>query len=346
MTYLPAALAQLVWDERRSAELAELGHDPSAAARVVRVDRGYATLRAASGELRVTTDHLDAELAVGDWLVVDGDGGIAAVLERRTSLERRMPDDSSSSPLVAANVDIVVVANALDHPFSARRLERFLLVAWESGAAPLVVLTKADACADLATAVEEAEAAALGAPVLALSVHTAAGLDELRERLAGSTAVLLGRSGAGKSTLVNALVGHDVAATAEVRRDGKGRHTTTHRELHLLAGGGVLIDTPGLRAVLPHDMGLAAERAFGDIEDLAEACRFGDCGHAGEPGCAVAAAVAEGELARERFEAWQRAEHDRISFERRSDPAALSEQRRHYRSQSRSLRAARKKHWI
>ena len=346
MTYLPAALAQLVWDERRSAELAELGHDPSAAARVVRVDRGYASLRAASGELRVTTDHLDAELAVGDWLVVDGDGGIAAVLERRTSLERRMPDDSSSSPLVAANVDIVVVANALDHPFSARRLERFLLVAWESGAAPLVVLTKADACADLATAVAEAEAAALGVPVLALSVHTAAGLDELRVRLAGSTAVLLGRSGAGKSTLVNALVGNDVAATAEVRRDGKGRHTTTHRELHLLAGGGVLIDTPGLRAVLPHDMGLAAERAFGDIEELAEACRFGDCGHAGEPGCAVAAAVAEGELARERFEAWQRAEHDRISFERRSDPAALSEQRRHYRSQSRSLRAARKKHWI
>jgi ribosome biogenesis GTPase len=346
LTYLPAALAQLVWDERRSAELAELGHDPSAAARVVRVDRGHATLRAASGELRVATDHLSAELAVGDWLVVTGDGGVAAVLERRTLLERRMPDDSSSSPVVAANVDVVVVANALDHPFSSRRLERFLLVAWESGAVPLVVLTKADAHPDLAAAVAEAEAAALGAPVLALSVRTEQGLDELRARLAGSTAVLLGRSGAGKSTLVNALVGDDVAATAEVRRDGKGRHTTTHRELHVLAGGGVLIDTPGLRAVLPHDMGLAAERAFGDIEEFAETCRFADCGHAGEPGCAVAAAVAGGELSRERFEAWQRAEHDRISFERRSDPAALSEQRRHWRSQSRSLRAARKKHWI
>jgi ribosome biogenesis GTPase len=346
LTYLPAALAQLVWDERRSAELAELGHDPSAAARVVRVDRGHATLRAASGELRVATDHLSAELAVGDWLVVTGDGDVAAVLERRTLLERRMPDDSSSSPVVAANVDVVVVANALDHPFSSRRLERFLLVAWESGAAPLVVLTKADAHLDLAAAVAEAETAALGAPVLALSVRTEQGLDELRARLAGSTAVLLGRSGAGKSTLVNALVGEDVAATAEVRRDGKGRHTTTHRELHVLAGGGVLIDTPGLRAVLPHDMGLAAERAFGDIEEFAATCRFADCGHAGEPGCAVAAAVAEGELSRERFEAWQRAEHDRISFERRSDPAALSEQRRHWRSQSRSLRAARKKHWI
>jgi ribosome biogenesis GTPase len=346
LTSLPPALAQLAWDERRSSELAELGHDPSAAARVVRVDRGYASLRAAGGELRLATDHLGSELAVGDWLVVGSDGGIAAVLERRTLLERRMPDDSSSSPVVAANVDLVVVANALDHPFSARRLERFLLVAWESGAAPLVVLTKADACPDLAGAVAEAEAAALGAPVLALSVRTELGLDELRRHLAGSTAVLLGRSGAGKSTLVNALVGHVVAATAEVRRDGKGRHTTTHRELHVLAGGGVLIDTPGLRAVLPHDMGLAAERAFGDIEEFARACRFGDCGHAGEPGCAVAAAVAEGELSRERFEAWQRAEHDRISFERRSDPAAVSEQRRHYRSQSRSLRAARKKHWI
>ncbi|MDX6629408.1 MAG: ribosome biosis GTPase / thiamine phosphate phosphatase [Gaiellales bacterium] len=345
MTHLPAALAQLVWDERRSAELSELGHDPSAAARVVRVDRGHASLRCASGDLRVATGHLDTELAVGDWLVVDDDG-IAGMLERRTVLERRMPDDSSSSPVVAANVDIVVVANALDHPFSARSLERFLLVAWESGATPLVVLTKADACADVSGAMAEAEAAALGAPLLVLSVRTALGLDELRLRLAGSTAVLLGRSGAGKSTLVNYLVGADVAATAEVRRDGKGRHTTTHRELHVLTGGGVLIDTPGLRAVLPHDIGLAAERAFGDIEELAEACRFADCRHAGEPGCAVAAAVAGGELSSERLEAWQRAEHDRVSFERRSDPAALSEQRRHHRSLNRSLRAARKKHWI
>ena len=228
MTYLPAALAQLVWDERRSAELAELGHEPSAAARVVRVDRGHASLRTAGRDLRVATGHLDVELAVGDWLAVDDEGGVAAVLERRTLLERRMPDDSSSSPVVAANVDVVVVANALDHPFSARRLERFLLVAWESGAVPLVVLTKADVCPDLPVAAMEAEAAALGAPVLALSVRTGLGLDELRAQLAGSTAVLLGRSGAGKSTLVNALVGDDVAATADVRRDGKGRHMASH----------------------------------------------------------------------------------------------------------------------
>ena len=193
------------------------------------------------------------------------------MLERRSLLERRMPDDSTSSPVVAANVDIVVVANALDHAFSARRLERFLLVAWESGATPLVVLTKADAHPDVAHALAEAEAAALGAPVLALSVRTGQGIDELRARLAGSTAVLVGRSGAGKSTLVNVLAGEDVAATGEVRRDGKGRHTTTHRELHVLAGGGVLIDTPGLRAVFPHDAGAAAERAFGDVEELAAA---------------------------------------------------------------------------
>ena len=259
-------LAPLGWDERRTAELAELGHHPSAAARVVRVDRGHATLRAASGDLRVTTDRI--ELAVGDWIVADPEGGVAAVLERRSLLERRMPEDSSSSPVVAANVDVVVVANALDHAFSARRLERFLLVSWESGASPLVVLTKADACDDLEAAVAEVEAAALGAPVLALSVHTGHGIDELRARLAGSTAVLIGRSGAGKSTLVNALAGADLAATAEVRRDGKGRHTTTHRELHVLPGGGVLIDTPGLRAVFPHDPGAAAESAFGDIEEL------------------------------------------------------------------------------
>ena len=344
MTDLTAALARLGWDERRTAELAELGHDLSAAARVVRVDRGHATLRAAAGDLRVVTDGL--ELAVGDWLAVDGDGGVAAVLERRSLLERRMPDDSTSSPVVAANVDIVVVANALDHAFSARRLERFLLVSWESGATPIVVLTKADACDDLPKAVAEAELAALGAPVLALSVRTGQGIDELRERLVGSTAVLIGRSGAGKSTLVNALAGTDLAATAEVRRDGKGRHTTTHRELHVLPGAGVLIDTPGLRAVFPHDPGAAAESAFGDVEELAAACRFGDCGHAGEPGCAVAAAVTAGELTRERFEAWQRAERDRIAFERRGDPVAQSAERRRHRSTNRSLRAARKRGWV
>ena len=189
MTDLTAALAQLGWDERRTAELSELGHDLSAAARVVRVDRGHATLRAAAGGLRVATDR--TELAVGDWLAIDDDGGVAAVLERRSLLERRMPDDSSSSPVVAANVDVVVVANALDHPFAARRLERFLLVAWESGATPLVALTKADACSDLEAAVEQAESAALGTQVLALSVRTGQGVDDLRARLSGSTAVLL-----------------------------------------------------------------------------------------------------------------------------------------------------------
>lgn len=341
-----AALARLGWDEHRTTELAGLGHDLSAAARVVRVDRGHATARAAAGDARVATDRLDIALAVGDWLALDVHGGLARVLERRSLLERRMPDDSRSSPVVAANVDTVVVANALDHPFSARRLERFLLVAWESGATPLVLLTKADASPDLEGAVAEVEAAALGAPVLALSVHSGTGVDELRARLAGSTAVLIGRSGAGKSTLVNALAGADVALTAEVRRDGKGRHTTTHRELHVLARGCVLIDTPGLRAVFPHDAGAAAQSAFGDVEELAASCRFADCRHTGEPGCAVAGAVAQGELSRERFDAWQRAEHDRIAFERRNDAAAQSEDRRRHRSLSRSLRAARRRGWV
>ena len=345
MNDLTAALTQLGWDERRTAELAELGHDHSAAARVVRVDRGHSTLRAAGGSLRVATDRLGADLAVGDW-VVAGEQGVVVVLERRSLLERRTPTDSTSSPVVAANVDIVVVANALDHAFSARRLERFLLVSWESGATPLVALTKADAHPDVAGAVAEAEAASLGAPVLPLSVHTGEGIEELRARLAGSTAVLVGRSGAGKSTLVNVLAGEEVAATGDVRRDGKGRHTTTHRELHVLAGGGVLIDTPGLRAVFPHDAGVAAERAFGDVEELAVTCRFSDCGHAGEPGCAVAAAVAEGRLSRERFEAWRRADRDRLVFEQRNDAAALSAERRRHRTLNRSLRDARKRGWL
>jgi ribosome biogenesis GTPase len=209
-----------------------------------------------------------------------------------------------------------------------------------------VVLTKADACPDVAGMVAEVEAAALGAPVLAVSVRTGEGIDGLRARLAGSTAVLVGRSGAGKSTLVNLLTGEQVAATGEVRGDGKGRHTTTHRELHVLAGGGVLIDTPGLRAVFPHDAGVAAERAFGDVEELAASCRFSDCGHAGEPGCAVTGAVAAGELTRERYEAWQRADHDRLVFEQRKDAAAQSAQKRRHRTINRSLRDARKRGWV
>ena len=307
-----SALAQLGWDERRTAELAELGHDPSAAARVVRVDRGNATLRAAGGDLRVATDRLDVAPAVGDWLVADGDGAVAALLERRSLLERRMPDDSTSSPVVAANVDIVVVANALDHAFSARRLERFLLVAVGERRDAARRPHQGRRLPRPRAAVAEAEA---GRPRRAGAGAERAARGRASTSCArGSRArrpCCIGRSGAGKSTLVNALAGDDVAATAEVRRDGKGRHTTTHRELHPLAGGGVLIDTPGLRAVFPHDPGAAAESAFGDVEELAAGCRFGDCGHAGEPGCAVAARRAAGELTRERFEAWQRAERDR-----------------------------------
>lgn len=294
-------LETLGWDARRASEAAA---HPAAGpgvlpGRVVRVERDLVRVATRDGMLTVPS----VGLAVGDWVLTDGQSW-ASALDRRTELRRKDSGPTSDEQLLATNVDVVVVVEPMDPRPSVRRVERMTTLAWASGAVPLVVLTKAD----LALGGEVADVASVvpGAEVLAVSAATGAGLDALRAHLpAGRTFVLLGPSGAGKSTLVNALAGHEVLATGDVRGDGRGKHTTTHRELVQVPGLGCLVDTPGIRGVglVADEDGL--EQAFADVVELAAACRFADCEHRTEPGCAVLEAVEQGALPQARLTSYR-----------------------------------------
>jgi len=324
MTVEDGRLSSLGWDSRWAEELALIG-DPAALlpARVIfashgllRVSDGVETAAVLAGSFG--KDGGDEVPVTGDWVAFsppagDGPRVVRALLPRRTILARKAPGSrkspgiSSRSQTLAANVDTVFIVNALDGDFSPRRIERFLALAWEGGALPVVVLNKADLCPDLPAAIGSASEAAPGAEVLPLSALTGEGVEELRRfLLPGRTTAFLGSSGVGKSTLVNFLLGRERQATGEVREeDGKGRHTTASRELIPLSGGGLLLDTPGLREVgLEGGEGLAA--VFPEIVELSAGCRFRDCSHSGEPGCAVEAGVAEGKVSAERVESWRR----------------------------------------
>ncbi|MGE0025620.1 MAG: ribosome small subunit-dependent GTPase A [Thermoleophilia bacterium] len=328
-----AALAPLGWSPSRQAELDALGRPAAIPARVARVDRGACVAVTAGGSVRVEAPGL----AAGDWIVLE-DGRPAAVLTRRTLLQRRAAGRPDAGQAIAANVDVVGVVHGLDRPLRDRRLHRALALAWESGATPVVVLTKADLDGDAAARALDAEVA-FGVDALTVSARTGAGLDALAARARPDrTLVLVGESGAGKSTLVNALVGREALATGPVRDgDQKGRHTTTARHLVPLPGGGALIDTPGVRelGLWGSDGGVRA--AFADIAALADGCRFADCRHDGEPGCAVAAAVADGSLDPRRLESHRDLARELSSLARREDERAW---RAHGRQGSRMAREA------
>lgn len=293
---------------------------------------------AIGGRLRHTAGEGELPV-VGDWVAAALDPSaeravVHAVLPRRGVLARKRPERSSELQLMAANVDVVFVACALNLDFSPRRIERALAVIWEAGAQPVVLLTKLDTCDDPEPYLEEARAVALGVPVHAVSVHTGEGLADVREYLApGRTVALIGSSGVGKSTFVNWCLGEVRAETAEARaEDDKGRHTTTARELFVLPEGGVLIDTPGLRELGLADAQNGLEATFEDVEALVSDCRFGDCEHRSEPGCAVQRAIEKGELASDRFAAYQKLQRELAYERRRTDERARHEHQRELRS--------------
>jgi ribosome biogenesis GTPase len=332
-----ADLQDLGWDENWASLLEELDDNELIPARVAAQHRGAYVAWSELGELHAElAGKLRHRLevgyplpAVGDWVAVR-DGRIEAVLPRRSSFSRKENLGGSAEQVLAANVDTVFVLTGLGEDLSARRVERYLTMAWESGAQPVVVLTKAD-LGDVSDALVELHSVAIGAPVHAISNVTGEGIDEIRAYLTpAQTAVLLGSSGVGKSTLLNTLAGTELMRTKDVAADGTGRHTTTHRELLRLPDGALVIDTPGLRELQLWTAGDGFEAAFDDIETLAADCRFSDCTHMHEPGCAVLAAVDNGGLALDRLRSWRKLQRELEAIAARSD---------------RRLREARKRRW-
>lgn len=315
-------------------------------ARLARVDRSAYDVLTDTGHRRLPAlpaprEPLDAP-TVGDWLAVT-DTEVRAVLPRRTLLARGTSSGTSTAQPLAANVDVVLICAGLTSAPPVRRIERLLTLSWESGATPVVVLTKSDLCADPDAAVRAVLPHAPGADVVAVSA-AAGDVESLRPYVVdGTTLVLLGSSGAGKSTLVNALAGDDVMATGEIRVvDGKGRHTTSHRELIVLPGRAVVIDTPGLRGVALYSADQGLSRAFSDVEELATACRFADCAHQGEPGCAIAASIAAGDLAQGRLDSWRRLQRELAFQARRTDARLRAEERQKWKRIHKEGRARQK----
>ncbi|MET9534744.1 ribosome small subunit-dependent GTPase A [Streptomyces sp. NPDC006649] len=342
------------WDAGWEAEFAPYAAQGLLPGRVVRVDRGRCDVITTAGPVRADTEYVVPRdpmrvVCTGDWAAVDpsGDPQFArALLPRRTAFVRSTSSERSEGQILAANVDHAIIAVSLAVELDLGRIERFLALAWESGAMPLIILTKADLVPDptgLSYLVEDVETTAPGVQVLPVSAATGDGVDVLAAVVAGGTSVLLGVSGAGKSTLANALAGADVMKVQATRAtrdvDGKGRHTTTTRNLLVLPGGGVLIDTPGLRGVGLWDASNGVSQVFSEIDTLADGCRFHDCAHETEPGCAVLAALDDGSLPARRLESYRKLLRENQRILARTDARLRAEIRRDWKMKGAEGRA-------
>ena len=337
--------------EREFAPQAALGRFPG---RVIVQQRGLFRLATDRGELVAEPAgrfrrQIDDYPVAGDWVAASmrDDGGVAihAVLPRRTAFTRKAAGGAHAVQVVAANVDVALLVAALNADFNPRRLERYLAAAWQSGARPVVVLTKADLCADVPAAIAEAQSVVLDTPVLALSVVSGQGLDRLIALLPPrETAVLVGSSGAGKSTLVNALAQADRMTTQAIREtDGRGRHTTSHRELIRLPNGALLLDTPGMRELGLWEAEAAVAGLFEDVEAIERRCRFNNCSHQQEPGCAVRAALESGELDPGRWDNWRKLQGELAFQARRETPEARAAVRRKGVEAVKAVKAAKRR---
>jgi ribosome biogenesis GTPase len=343
------ALRALGWDEDWGAAFERLDPPGGKPARVTSQHRDRWTVQGAAGPQPARllgSDWRGPRPVTGDWVVAtpgpeaSDPWGILVVLPRRSAVRRGSAGESQSAQVLAANVDRLWIVQALDRPPNLRSIERYLAVAWDSGASPEVVLTKSDLAEDLEQAVESVGTIAFGVPVAAVSVEDGGALAALRESLVpGQTVALLGPSGAGKSTLINRLAESELAQTGEVRSgDRKGRHTTTGRELFPIPGGALLLDTPGMRELRVLDVDEGLEYTFPEIDELAAGCRFRDCSHASEPGCAVVAAVEDGRLAEERLASFRKLQAEAAYERRRTDPRAQAEYVGEWKTAMRTLK--------
>jgi ribosome biogenesis GTPase len=341
------ALSALGWTPSREEEFEQYAAAGLAPARVAAQQRGQYTVRAESGELSVEVSgrlrHAatgPADLpAVGDWVGVRAPATVDAVLSRRTAFVRKAAGTDVVEQVVAANVDAVFIVTAFDGDLNVRRLERYLAAGWESGAQPVIVVNKRDLAADPAAELVDVEVIAFGVPVHAVSCREGDNLDELTAYFAGNrTVALLGSSGVGKSSLVNRLLGGERQEIGGLRGDGRGRHTTTARELFAVPGGGLVLDTPGMRELGLWDAGGGLGETFDDVASLAAECRFADCAHESEPGCEVLAALADGRLDPARLESYRKLLRELRRLELKTDPRALSEERKNRRRFARSQR--------
>ena len=341
-------------------------------ARVIQEHKALYTLLGADGEIHARVSgrfqrqagSRAAYPSVGDWVLIDnhtgGDAVIHQVLPRRSCFSRKAVlaggptrgEGRTEEQVLAANIDIAFLVSGLDGDWNPRRIERFLSVAYDSGASPVILLNKADVCDDVTGRVQEVTEFAVGVPVHAISAVTQSGLDEIRRHItAGRTGVFLGSSGVGKSTIINGLLGEDRLDTGGVRlHDSRGRHTTTRRELLLLPGGGMVIDTPGLRRIQLWGDETGLERTFPDIEQLVKECRFSDCTHRSEPGCAVQAAIGRGELNANRLENYLKMQRELCNLEVRKDVRLQKEadraRDRKYSRITKEREKLRKKGWL